>query len=274
MTGSEALIYESVFVEARRSNGVCAVRFGATDHAVLWTSELEEHFFAAVDACEHDDKSSVISIMSRGQDFCRGADIAGLRSRLDNLESESVERVLARRVTRMIKIPKLVVAGIHGPCVGIGLAIALTCDVRIATPGASFISGFGQRGLVAEHGSAWLLPRIVGHSRAAEMLLTSQPVSGETALDIGLVNHLAEDLESKVERICSVAAKSVAPQSIAAMKQQLHRGMSSTFDDAVVDAAHAQVKSMGTQDAREGIDSFLDKRPPQFWDRFESRREI
>lgn len=265
MEEAEVLLYEAPLVELRRSRGVCWVAFGDEGEPLVWTPSLESQMFTAVDLATEDSHSSVVVLASRSQDFCRGADVSQLRARLDNPDGESADLVLVRQVTRLLNAPKLTIAAIRGHCIGIGLALALTCDLRVAHTSARFQSGFARRGLVAEHASAWLLPRIVGVSNALELLLLSETIDAGHAHRIGLVNRVVDDLEGTVARLASAAGTELAPESIAEIKGQIYRGLSVPFSEGLKDSAHAQAASMRSAGAREGIESFLEKRSPRFW---------
>lgn len=265
MDEAEVKIYESPLVELRRSGGVCWVRFGLEDEPVLWSPNLEAELFTALDRATEDERSSVVVLMSRGRDFCRGADVVSLRARLANPDGEAADSVLARRVTRLLSAPKLTIAAISGHCIGIGLAFALTCDLRIAHTSAKFQSGFARRGLIAEHASAWLLPRIVGLTNALELLLLSESLDAQRAERIGLANRVVEDLEGSVSQLARKAGTEISPESIAEVKGLIYRGLSMPFGEGLVDSAYAQAASMKTAGALEGIESFLEKRPPRFW---------
>jgi enoyl-CoA hydratase/carnithine racemase len=158
------------------------------------------------------------------------------------------------------------VAAVNGPCAGLGFAIALLCDLRFASDRAVFTTAFAQRGLIAEHGTSWILPRLVGPSRALDLLWSARRVEADEALRIGLVDRvlphdaLVNEARSYLE---TLAAKS-SPTSIKLMKQQVYRDLMSSLGPAMKEANRMMLESLGREDFREGVTSYLEKRPPRF----------
>jgi enoyl-CoA hydratase/carnithine racemase len=157
---------------------------------------------------------------------------------------------------------KPVIAAINGPAAGVGLVLALFCDLRFATPGAKLTTSFGRLGLPAEHGTSWLLPRLVGRSRAADLLFSSRVVLAEEALGMGLVDRVCS-VDDTLDYARTIASE-ISPSSLATMKRQLwddhERPLSASIDDA-----YALLNRMvGEPDFAEGVAALRDKRRPTF----------
>lgn len=248
--------------------GLVVIEMGEPDSLNLWTPELAHELFESLEKAGADPNTRAIGLLSRGRAFCAGADLEGLRGRLNSsrtLEVEAAE-VLKRRITRLVGMGKPVVAAINGPCIGIGLAFALTCDIRVAASDAEFKAAFSHRGLVAEHGASWLLPRIVGLGDALDMLLTSRTVRADEALAMRMVSTVVEpsELRSSLTETLQQIAAHVSPRSAAVIKRQVYQDQESTFEESLRLTAMEMAGAFRSADAQEGVASFLEQRPPSF----------
>ena len=163
-------------------------------------------------------------------------------------------------------VPKPIIAAINGPCAGIGLIFTLYCDLRYVAEDAKLTTSFAQRGLIAEHGLSWLLPRLVGEATALDLLLTARKFTGAEAARLGMVNA-ALPQEGFIDHVMGVArhlATQVSPRSVAVMKRQIRRAYHQTFADALATADAEMEKSFGTFDFKEGVASFVERRAPLF----------
>jgi enoyl-CoA hydratase/carnithine racemase len=158
------------------------------------------------------------------------------------------------------------VAAINGPCAGIGLVQALMCDVRFAAEGAKLTTAFARRGLVAEHGISWILPRLVGPARALDLLLSGRVVLAQEAAELGLVNRaLAPEL--LLEKTLAYArdlAVNCSPASMATMKRQVYTALQQGLPEALADADRLMLESFTAPDFVEGVTSFIERRDPRF----------
>jgi enoyl-CoA hydratase/carnithine racemase len=169
-------------------------------------------------------------------------------------------------VLRTFEFPKPLIAALNGACAGFGLAQALACDVRVAAAGAKLTTSYARRGLVAEDGTSWLLPRLVGLSRALDLLLSGRVVLAEEGFELGLVNFVVPP-EVVVDEALAYAhdlADNCSPAAMAAIKSQLHRHLALELRTALEESARLVQRSLGTYDFREGIASFVERRAPRF----------
>jgi enoyl-CoA hydratase/carnithine racemase len=159
-----------------------------------------------------------------------------------------------------------VIAAINGPCAGIGLVQALMCDIRFAAADAKITTAFARRGLVAEHGMSWLLPRLVGHAHALDLLLSARVVLGDEAERLGLVNRAlpGERLLDETLAYARDLAANCAPSSMAAMKRQVYEDLELPIDQALSRANVLMAESLQAPDFVEGVSSFVERRPPDF----------
>ena len=157
-------------------------------------------------------------------------------------------------------------AAINGVAVGLGFVLPLYCDLRIAADTARFGTAFAQRGLIAEHGVSWMLPRLIGMGNATDLLYSARLVQADEALRMGLVNRIvsAGDLMSEVRAYAEHLANNVSPRSLRIMKQQLYEDQFQTLAESIDRANDAMIPSFGCEDFREGVAHFVEKRQARF----------
>ncbi len=163
-------------------------------------------------------------------------------------------------------MPKPIIGAINGACAGLGMVIALYCDLRFAGTGAMFTTSFSRRGLIAEHGISWLLPRLVGQAAALDLLLSARKVGAEEAARIGLANRLVpqDELLAETRAYARDLADSVSPRSMAVIKRQLWDGTRLGLAETVAASYEEMRQSFASDDFREGVRHFLEKRAPNF----------
>ncbi len=165
----------------------------------------------------------------------------------------------------MLRLPKPIFAAINGPAAGIGLCFTLFCDFRYMAQGAKLTTAFARRGLVAEHGSSWMLPRLVGPTHALDLLFSARAVMTDEAAAMGLVKSLpADDFLESVQRIARELVHTSSPRAIGVMKRQVYDSLFQSLDEAWRLADKEMVASFTSEDFREGVAHFLEKRPPAF----------
>lgn len=250
-------------VLAERRGGVLVLTLNRPDRLNAWNDALEERYYAQLDAAEADPDVRAIVVTGAGRGFCAGADMEDLQQ-LDNADVQAAVKDRPRPRTYPLTIRKPMIAAINGAAAGLGLVEALYCDVRFATPTAKFTTAFARRGLVAEYGLSWLLPRLCGPSRALDLLLSARIVLGEEAHRIGLVDHLSDDVVGDAVAYATELATSCSPASMAIMKAQVQADLERGFAEAVSASEDLMLESFGRPDVAEGVSSYLQQRPPAF----------
>jgi 2-(1,2-epoxy-1,2-dihydrophenyl)acetyl-CoA isomerase len=209
----------------------------------------------------------VLVIKGVGEDFCAGADLN--LDRLDDMQSPAVGREYMRgpgsAATALHRVPKPTIAAVDGVAVGAGMNLAIGCDIVIATSRAHFAEIFVKRGLTLDFGGTWLLPRLVGMARAREIALTGRSVGAAEALEIGLVNRVVapDQLDVAVGEMAEQLAAG-APVAQRFIKTGLSRSLDMTFEQAISYEDQAQAALLASDDLREGVAAFLEKRDPEF----------
>ncbi|MHB9756766.1 enoyl-CoA hydratase-related protein [Streptomyces sp. BYX5S] len=251
---------------AERRGAVTVVTLNRPDRLNAWTNELEDRYFALLDEAEADPEVRAIVVTGAGRGFCAGADMAELQ-RIGSADASREERPKRERPRWFpLSLRKPLIGAINGAAAGLGFVEALYFDVRFSTPEAKFTTSFARRGLIAEYGVAWLLPRIVGPGRAADLLLSGRVVRGTEAYAMGLVNRVVER-ESLLDEAVAYAqelATWCSPTSMSVMKGQLAAAFDVDFETAAREAEGLMEESFGRADAGEGVASYLEGREPEF----------
>jgi len=244
---------------------VATITLDRADALNALTVPLKEELLAALARVGADPAFGAVVLTGAGRAFCAGQD---LRERLEPgaapLEIEIRERynpiILAMR-----RLEKPIVGAINGIAAGAGASLAFACDVRIAAEGASFLLAFGRVGLVPDSGATWLLPRLVGAAKAAELALTGEALSAADAERLGLVARVVP-AESVVTEAQAMAARlgSMAPRAVALTKRALESSWTASLEEQLELEAELQGIAGATTDHAEGIAAFLEKRPPRF----------
>lgn len=250
-------------VLAERRGSVLLLTLNRPDRLNAWSNALEDRYFELLDQAEDDPEVRAIVVTGAGKGFCAGADMEDLaKAGGDDLP----DMTRPRPRTFPFTVRKPMIAAINGAAAGLGLVEALYCDVRFCTPGAKLTTAFARRGLIAEYGLSWLLPRLIGWGSASDLLISARVVLGEEAQRIGLVERIVEP-ENLVDEAVAYAAdiaENCAPSSIAVIKEQLRRDLDSDLAGAVERADGLMLESLTGKDVVEGVQSYLDRRPPHF----------
>jgi enoyl-CoA hydratase/carnithine racemase len=246
---------------------VALVTLNRPDRLNAWTPALQTLYHDLLEECAAREDVRAIVVTGAGRGFCAGADMKDLQDLSSNdVDGEAHQRSDSRPVAFPLSIPKPVIAAINGPCAGIGLVLAVMCDVRFAAADAKFTTAFARRGLVAEHGISWMLPRLMGHARALDLLLSGRVILGDEAERLGLVNLAVEDGKVLDHALAYARelARECSPASMAAMKRQVYADYDRTLVDTVADANRLMLESFTAPDFAEGVQSFVERRPPNF----------
>ena len=251
-------------VERQLEDGVAVLTLNRPERLNAWTAEMEHLYFDLLEECASDTAVRAIVVTGAGRGFCAGADMGDLQDLgSGNGRAEGRAR---RHQSFPHTIPKPIVAAINGPCAGIGLVQALMCDVRFAAEDAKFTTAFARRGLIAEHGISWLLPRLVGPATALDLLMSARVIMGAEAAELGLVNRALprEQVLPAALEYASELARLSSPASMANMKAQVYRALEQNLQDATDEADRLMLASFAAPDFREGVASFVEKREPSF----------
>jgi len=265
--------YQQILYEV--SEKIATITLNRPDRMNAWTPVMERDVRDAMGRAAADDNVRVIVLTGAGRAFCAGADMDALKG-LDPADIRRAENIppfdMNRRPDWQSRygyypsIGKPIIAMLNGAAAGIGLVHALYCDLRFAADNTVFTTAFARRGLIAEHGMSWMLPRIVGHANALDLLMSARRVSSEEALRIGLVNRLysPERLREETYAYARDLADFVSPSAIAVIKRQLYDVPFQTLSEATIDANREMLVALNGSDFREGVASFMEKRPPRF----------
>jgi 2-(1,2-epoxy-1,2-dihydrophenyl)acetyl-CoA isomerase len=212
-----------------------------------------------------DDSVRAVVLTGAGRAFCAGQD---LRERLERDALPLADEIRARYnplIRAMRALPKPIIGAINGVAAGAGASIAFACDIRLAAEGASFLLAFGRVGLIPDSGVTWLLPRLIGTAKAAELALTTEPLSATDAERFGLVARVVPAAELLPEaRALAARLATGAPLALALTKAAIEGTWDATLEEQLETEADFQGRAGSTKGHAEGIAAFLERRPPVF----------
>jgi enoyl-CoA hydratase/carnithine racemase len=273
MSAADRVVTDAAVLYEATETGVAILTFNRPDRLNAWGPDIAAGFYAAIDRAEQDPAVRVIVVTGRGRGFCAGAYLGAPSAAPDYGETmeQAAQKDLADLVGErpphfVTTLRKPVIAAINGACVGIGLTQALMCDVRFAAAGAKFGAVFARRGLIAEFGISWILPRLTNWGVALDLLLSGRTFLAEEAAELGLVKEVVAP-DSLMKRALDYAediAAHCSPASMAVIKRQVYGDATRDVEQANSLAEVLLHEAMPRPDVIEGITSFLEKRPPQF----------
>lgn len=254
---ADPVLYETI-------DNVALITLNRPDRLNAWTPEMGSQYWDRLDEATADPEVRVIVVTGAGKGFCAGADMGYLQS--IGAGDESSEPVRDEHQSYTTRVPKPVIGAINGACAGLGLVQAAMFDIRFAAAGAKFTTAFARRGLIAEYGISWMLPRLIGHGNAADVLLSGRVFLAEEAKEFGLVNQVyaADQLLEQTMGYARDIADNAAPASTKTIKQQLLSSWQSDFETSNIDTHEKMRHSLRQPDFTEGVQSFLERRPPVF----------
>jgi enoyl-CoA hydratase/carnithine racemase len=271
------MAYETVLYDV--AERVCTITLNRPDKLNAWTRQMHLDLKDAMHTAGADPEVRVIILTGAGRGFCAGADMGGLQAiqagggssdrstkAQSDLPGGSGLAEFRMNYSYFPAIPKFIIAAINGPAAGLGFVIPLYADLRFAAESAVFTTAFAQRGLIAEHGVSWLLPRLVGLPTALDLLCSARKFRAPEALSLGLVSRVIPDdkLTTETRAYARLMADTVSPRSVAVMKRQLWEAQFQTLAEATVQANHEMELSFQTADFKEGVAHFLEKRAARF----------
>lgn len=256
---TDAVIYEV------RDN-VALITLNRPERLNAWNGDIAAGYFGSLDRAAADPDVAAIVVTGAGRGFCAGADMDVLQGIGSGSGSGDGGEREQRDATYAMSIPKPVIAAVNGACAGLGFVHAVACDIRFAAEGAKFTSAFSRRGLIAEHGISWTLPRLVGQATALDILMSGRVFVAEEAVEMGLVNRVfpAESLLDETLAYAADVANNAAPTSMAIMKHQVYNHPQLPLAQAMDESNRLMRASLKRQDFKEGVASFLEKRTPDF----------
>ncbi len=270
-------MYEQILYEVE--DPVAIVTLNRPERLNAWTDRMGLELRHALAQAEADSNVVGIVLTGAGRGFCAGADLKGLQAITEGdrqrelgkgLEADPGDASMGPSFrglySYLMSLRKPVIAAINGPCAGMAVPIALFADLRFASDRATFTTAFVRRGLIAEWGISWTLPRLVGTGHALDLLLSGRKIDAQEAERIGLVNRVVphdELLEFTRQYVRDLAEHS-SPASMAVMKREVYEHLAEPLSHANDDAARLMRESFNRPDFREGVMSFLEKRPPKF----------
>ncbi len=244
--------------------GVATLTLNRPDRKNGWTYPMEERYFDLLTQVSDDPDVRAVVVTGAGDAFCPGMDMLALE---EVRRAGTVDFSGRRPQTHPLSVRKPVIAAINGACAGIGLIQALVCDVRFAASRAKFTTAFARRGLLAEHGIAWMLPRIVGRENAHDLLLSGRTITAQEAKELGLVSRVTPEGHSVLDAARAYArdlAINCSPLSMAMIKQQLAMADDQSLEGARLTALPWVQHYTAHPDLKEGMASFAERRPPRF----------
>lgn len=244
-------------------DGVARVVLNRPERQNAWTKALGRAYFAALDELARDERARVIVVSGAGGAFCVGGDQEALGGIAEQGEQSLAE---TPPYWRPLTIGKPIIAAVAGPCFGLGLQLALCCDIRFAGEGAKFATAYVRRGIAAEMGMSWLLPRAVGLGAAADLLLSGRVARSQEALRIGLVSQVFADaeLEPQTMAYARTMAGQCSPWALRAIKGQLYRDLTGGLPAAYARSTALMEEAFAGPDFAEGVASWRERRAPAF----------
>lgn len=242
---------------------VAWITLNRPDRLNAFTPTMNKEVIEALGLAEKDGDVRALVITGAGRAFCSGEDLSSVGEDTDH--AEFLRTRYNPMIERIVRLEKPIVAAVNGVAAGAGMSLCLACDFRLAHEQASFLEAFIHIGLIPDSGSLYFLPRIVGHAKALELAMLGERISAEQAEELGLVTKLIP--EDKWEKEVAAFAQRLAhlpTKALGLMKRYLYASWSETLSGMLEKEAYGQRVAGLTEDHREGIQAFLEKRKPQF----------
>jgi len=264
--------YETIILEKKEH--IATITLNRSERLNAITPQMTQELLSAFGDVDDDDEMRVLVITGAGRGFCAGADVGGMQDRAQTgagttRGAEQLRQGLVRGATRVIpklqKMQKPTIAMINGVAVGAGFDLALACDLRVGSENARFMNAFVRIGLFPGWGGTWLYPRVMGLGKALEYLFTGDFIEAEEAEKIGVLNRQvpADELEKETMALARKIADG-PPLSIRLMKLQVYKGLGMDLETAMQVAAACETITLSSEDHREGVAAFREKRKATF----------
>ncbi|GAB3826069.1 enoyl-CoA hydratase-related protein [Pontibacter rugosus] len=255
--------YECLLYDVQ--DGIATITLNRPDVFNAFNDQQSYDLQDALKQVSRDEQVRVVVLTGAGKAFCSGQDLKAIASASKRDLSESLEKRYNPIIRAMRNLPKPIICKLNGVAAGAGCSLALACDVIVASRAASMIEVFVNVGLVLDSGSSFFLPRVVGSLKAFELSTLGSKVSAEEALELGMVNKVVspEELDTAVAELAARYAASPT-KAIGLMKKMLNKSFNSTLDEMLDYEAHCQKIAGNSEDYKEGVTAFNEKRKPQF----------
>ena len=266
-------------IDYQVADPVATITLSRPDQLNALTTRMLAEFRHALSAAERDEHVVGIILTGAGRGFCSGMDMNSLdgmasgdaqREDLSEFDAELGDPALGENFqlahSALMSVRKPILTAINGPCAGLGFVIAMLTDMRFVERQAKFTTAFSQRGLIAEAGASWILPRLIGPGRTLDILWSARKFEGEEAQRLGIAERLCEtgaSLTDATEYLKELAA-TVAPKSLQVMKAQVYRHLNMQLGESLAESNELMHESLGRDEFKEGVRSFLERRPPNF----------
>jgi len=270
-------MYQDILYQVQ--DPVAVITMNRPDRLNAFTNRMLAEIRHALAAAEQDPKVVGIVLTGAGRGFCAGMDMGaldsmaaggGTREDLSHLAAAPGDPAMGDQFgvafSYLLSVRKPIIAAVNGACAGLGFVFALLADLRFVERQAKFTTAFAERGLIAEHGASWILPRLIGSGKALDLLWSARKFDGVEADRLGLAERLCEtgtSLAAAIAYIEDLATK-VSPTSLRVMKAQVYRHLNLPLGDALRESNRWMDESLARDDFREGVRSFLERRLPAF----------
>lgn len=243
---------------------ICTITLNRPDRFNAFNEEMSKEFMDALKLAEKDVEVRVIIITGAGKAFCSGQDLKDISGQKRSL-ADSIERRYNPMIRKVTGIEKPIICRLNGIAAGAGASLALACDMIIASTDAALLQAFVNIGLVPDSGSSFFLPRLVGRQKAFEIAALGDKINAQQAFDLGLINYLVspEELDAQV-LLYSKRFAAAATKAVGLIKRMLNRSFESTLDDMLEMEKYCQEIAGNSNDYREGVAAFNEKRKPLF----------
>ena len=271
-------MYEHITYEV--DDPVATITMNRPDALNAFTNRMLAEIRHALATAERDERVVGIVLTGAGRGFCAGMDMNALDSMssggdsaaddLSALEAQPGDPNMGPNFevtfSYLLSIRKPLISAINGACAGLGFVFAMLSDMRIVEKQAKFTTAFSQRGLIAEHGVSWILPRLIGPGNALDLLWSARKFNGEEAAQLGIANRLVDTGEAATaaQDFVRELAGSASPTSLQVIKAQVYRHLNMPLHDAMVETNEWMAASLKREDFKEGVRSFMERRPPSF----------
>jgi 2-(1,2-epoxy-1,2-dihydrophenyl)acetyl-CoA isomerase len=262
------MAYESLLTASE--GAVLTITLNRPDKLNAFTDKMLGELNEAFKHAERDAAVRAIVLTGAGRGFCAGQDLDSVKSREADAAGslgygEHLRHTYNKLIVRMRNLEKPIIAAVNGVAAGAGMSLVMACDLRVAAENASFMQAFIKIGLVPDSGSTWMLQRLIGQARAAEMMLTGRRISAQEALDWGLINRVVPTDQLTANAAAWGAEMAALPTvSIGYIKRAFNRAATASLAEALEYEADLQEMAGRTEDHKEGVASFLEKRQPQY----------